>query len=163
MQRKRLIYLLGLASLLLISGCAAMQSPESSSPDYYQIKQMVQDIMQTDEGKKAIQESLKDGEMKKQLMMDGEEMKMTIQSTLLSPKAVEGFQKVMEDPKFTSQLAKSMQKENAKLLKASPGDYEIERLPPTDDDGDEGGSSKSAISGRSHEAPHQGSTGSHEA
>lgn len=119
-------------SLLLtanLAGCSAMASPEGGgSPNYDEVKTMVQDILQTEDGKKALQQTLKDETVKKELLMDGEEIKTAVQTTLLSDKGQQGFKKIMEDPKFSARLAKSMQKENKKLMKDLMKDPEYQKM-----------------------------------
>lgn len=89
---------------------------------------MVKDIMQTEDGQKAIQASLKDEEIKKALLFDGEEVKQHIENTLLSEKGVSSFQKMMDDPKFSSKMAKALQKENEKIQKDLMKDPEYQKM-----------------------------------
>lgn len=121
-----------LLSLLLagsLSGCATFASPQGGeSPDYEQIKTMVQDILQTEDGKKAIQQTLKDESIKKELLMSGEEVKSAVQTTLLSQQGQAQFKKMLDDPTFASKLAKSMQKENRTLLKDLMKDPDYQKM-----------------------------------
>jgi spore germination protein D len=61
-------FLTGLA-ILVTAGCSPAQKPdESQGPDYQQIKQMMVDVLHTKEGKKALQEVMKDPEFKKDMV-----------------------------------------------------------------------------------------------
>ncbi len=114
-------------TFLLLTSCSTGGQSESQ-PSYEQIKEMVKDIMQTEDGQKAIQTSLKNEEIKKQLMFNGDEVKTTIEDTLLSEKGVSTFQKMIDDPKFSAKLAKALQKENEKVQKDLMKDPEYQKM-----------------------------------
>lgn len=100
----------------MLTGCGQSESG-SSNMDYEQTKKMVVDILKTDDGKKAIQELMEDDKMKEKLVMDQTVVSETIEKTLTSDKGTEFWKKSFEDPKFAESIAKSMKKENEKLLK----------------------------------------------
>lgn len=127
-MRKCILPIFIILSLTLLSSCSAESGNAESKPTYDQIKQMVKDIMQTEDGQKAIQASLKDEEIKKALLFDGEEVKQHIENTLLSEKGVSSFQKMMDDPKFSSKMAKALQKENEKIQKDLMKDPEYQKM-----------------------------------
>ena len=56
-------------------------------------KEMVRDILQTEEGKNALREALKDPGMRKSLYLQETEAKATIRETLLSPEGTQLLQK----------------------------------------------------------------------
>jgi len=127
-MRKYILPLVAIFSLL-ISGCSPITNPEAAgTPSYDQIKQMVKDIMQTEDGKRAIREIIKTDEFKKELLFNGDEIKTTIENTLFSERGKANFQKMIDDPKFSSQLAKAMQKENEKIQKDLMKDPEYQRM-----------------------------------
>lgn len=84
--------------------------------------------MQTEDGQKAIQATLTKDEIKKQLVLHGDEVKTTIEDTLLSEKGVSTFQKMIDDPKFSAKLAKALQKENEKVQKDLMKDPEYQKM-----------------------------------
>ncbi|HYK72442.1 MAG TPA: spore germination lipoprotein GerD [Pseudoneobacillus sp.] len=115
MYRKNRLLLLSFF-MLTITGCSG--NPTSGGePDYEQTKKMVVDILKTDDGKKAIQEVMSDDGMKQKLVMDQKIVMDTIEKTLTSDKGADFWKKSFEDPKFAESVAKSMKKENEKLLK----------------------------------------------
>ncbi len=89
---------------------------------------MIVDILKTDEGKKAFKDIMADEEMKQQLIMDQAIVPDTIEKTLLSEKGTDFWKKSFEDPKFAEAMAKSMKKENEKLLKSLMKDPEYQEL-----------------------------------
>ncbi len=128
-MKKHLITVIVILSFTILPACAAFENSSSEgAPDYNQIKQMVKDIMQTEDGKKAIQSSLDNDEIKQQLLFSGDDVKSHIENTLLSPKGVSSFQKMVEDPKFSAQLAKALQKENEKIQKDLMKDPEYQKM-----------------------------------
>jgi spore germination protein D len=116
-----------LISSLLLASCGGGGSQGSSQPDYKSIKTMVLDIMQSEDGKKTIANTLKDKKVKEELLLDTS----TIQSSLIqsfakpdNPKIKEAFQ----DPKFTTTLAKAMKNEQKNLMKDLMKDPEYQKL-----------------------------------
>lgn len=98
-------------------GCNAFKQNESANPDYKELKQMVIDILQTEDGKKAIKETIEDPKLKKNMVLEDKEVEQIIQKELLSPENKEKLKSMYEDPKFAAELAKALQKENEKLIK----------------------------------------------
>jgi spore germination protein D len=120
--------ILGMAVFgLMFSGCAP-QEESGGQIDYEETKKMVVDILKTDDGKKALQEVMKDEEMKQVLVMDQKIITETIQSTLTSDKGTKFWQKVFEDPKFVESFATSLQEEHEKVIKSLMKDPEYQKL-----------------------------------
>jgi spore germination protein D len=111
---------------LTVTGCAPKE--EAGQVDYEETKKMVVDILKTDDGKKALQEVMKDEEMKQVLIMDQKVVTETIQTTLTSDKGAKFWQKVFEDPKFVESFAKSLQEEHEKVIKELMTDPEYQKL-----------------------------------
>ena len=101
---------------MMVAGCGQGEAG-GNNLDYEQTKKMIVDILKTDDGKKAIQELMEDDKMKQKLVMDQAVVSETIEKTLTSEKGTEFWKKSFEDPKFAESMAKSMKKENEKLLK----------------------------------------------
>lgn len=114
-KEKRLLLLI--LFLLTLTGCTGSDTSNSGEMDYEQTKKMVVDILKTDDGKKAIQDVMSDEKMQKKLVMDQKVVTDTIEKTLTSEKGADFWKKAFEDPKFAESVAKSMKKENEKLLK----------------------------------------------
>ncbi|MFV9511622.1 spore germination lipoprotein GerD [Tepidibacillus sp. LV47] len=130
MKKKMIVQLFLLMFFISIffSGCNAVKSP-SSSPDYKEMKQMVIDILQTEEGKKAIKEAagqkLQSNEKK---LAIGDEVKKIVQDEFLSSNNTMILKEMYQDPKFTSQLAKILKKENKNLMKDLMKDPEYRKM-----------------------------------
>lgn len=127
MMKKWMKYVLPATLLFLASGCAPTESG-GGEVDYEETKKMVVDILKTDDGKKAIQEVMGDEAMKEKLIMDQPVVTDTIEKTLTSDKGMEFWKKSFEDPKFAESVAKSMKKENEKLLKNLMKDPEYKAM-----------------------------------
>ncbi|WP_183041170.1 spore germination lipoprotein GerD [Salipaludibacillus neizhouensis] len=109
-----------------IVGCADNTGQEP--PDYEKTKEMMVDMLQTEEGKKAVREILQDEKVKEELVMEQEFIKDTIQTTLASEEGKKYWQEVMKDPEFSKTFATSMQEENEKLLKDLMKDPEYQKM-----------------------------------
>jgi spore germination protein D len=102
--------------VILLSSCAPKEAA-GGKPDYKETKQMVLDILQTEEGKKAIEEVMKDKEVKQKIFINEPFVKKTIESTILSPENTESLKKIMSDPKFMKEYAKQLEKEHKHIIK----------------------------------------------
>lgn len=78
---------------------------------------MVTDALQTEEGKKAIQQMLADSEFREQLILDQDEVKKSIEQTMLSEEGKTFWKKTFEDPKFAETVAKSMKEQQQEIMK----------------------------------------------
>lgn len=127
MKKIAILFIIMLISSSFI-GCAALEDSNTSQPDYEETKKMVVDMLQSEDGKKAIQEVLKEDEVKEQLVMEQEFIKDTIEKTLASEEGKSYWQEVMKDPEFSKTFAESIQKENEKLLKDLMKDPEYQSM-----------------------------------
>lgn len=114
-----------LIALFLFVGCNNQNAQQKA--DYEQTKQMIVDVLQTDEGKKALQEVISDEKMKQHLVMDAEVVKQTIRDTLLSEQATDMWQRLFEDPEFVKTFQNAIAEEQKKLLKALMYDAEFQK------------------------------------
>ncbi|AJD89506.1 spore germination protein GerD [Jeotgalibacillus malaysiensis] len=110
------------ALVLLLTGCAEEKT------NYEETKQMVTDLLKTDDGKKAVKELLADEEIKKELVIDQPIVKESIQTTLLSKEGQDFWKKTFADPEFAETLAKSMKTEHEQLLKDLMKDPEYQNM-----------------------------------
>lgn len=128
MKRYSLLMILTVLILtLVISGCAPREE-SGNQMDYEETKKMVVDILKTDDGKKALEEVMKDEEMKQVLIMDQSIVKETIKTTLTSKEGAKFWQKVFEDPKFVESFAKSIKDEHEKVIKGLMTDPEYQKM-----------------------------------
>lgn len=102
--------------LLFCTGCSQNGASEGKM-DYEETKKMVVDILKTDDGKKAIQDTISDDKTKTELIMDSDIIKKSIEDTVTSDKGKEFWKKAFKDPEFTSAYAKALKDEHEKLLK----------------------------------------------
>lgn len=102
--------------ILFLNACSAGDNANKPT-DYDTTKKMVVDILQTEDGKKAIQELMADDKMKQQLVIDSEVVKDAINNVLVSEKGIEMWTKMFKDATFVESFAKSMSDEQKKLFK----------------------------------------------
>lgn len=128
MSRMPFVYVL-LALSLFVAGCnQGGQGAQGQKPDYKETKQMVLDILQTDEGKKIITQTLTDPKVKQKVILSDVKMQQTIEKTLTSPENKKQLQEVMKDPKFAASFAKAIQDQNKKLQKDLMKDPEYQAM-----------------------------------
>ena len=100
--------------MLFLSACS---QEKASTMSYDEIKKIMIDSLQTEDGKKALRQLLEDPSFRELLVLEHEEVKKATEETLLSPKAEEFWKKTFEDPKFKETVAKSMQKQQQDIMK----------------------------------------------
>src|SRR5699024_4452283 len=112
---KRLITILFfcITTVILIS-CG---NPPQKEADYEQTKQMMVDILKTDEGKKALIDIISDDKLKQHLVIDAEIVQDTISETLVSNEGKEMWKQLFADPKFLSNFYESIAEEQEKMFK----------------------------------------------
>ncbi|KQL47151.1 spore gernimation protein [Brevibacillus choshinensis] len=117
MGKKAMAFWLSLAVCLLMTSCSSSGGAKSTSqPDYKSTKDMVLDILQTDEAKKSVEKMMKDEKFKQNVVMDESTVRTTLIQSLTDPKSTQ-IKDAFKDPKFASTLAKSMKNEQKTLMK----------------------------------------------
>ncbi|QUG43467.1 spore gernimation protein [Psychrobacillus sp. INOP01] len=106
------------ALLLMSLGLLASCSSPATQPTYEENKKMFIDALQTEDGKKAIRTLLSDPQFKELLVLDSEQVKTSVEETMLSKEAEDFWKEVYSDPKFSETMAKSMVKQQEELMKA---------------------------------------------
>ncbi|WP_419960319.1 spore germination lipoprotein GerD [Psychrobacillus sp. BM2] len=106
------------ALLLMSLGLLASCSSPATQPTYEENKKMFIDALQTEDGKKAIRTLLSDPQFKELLVLDSEQVKTSVEQTMLSKEAEDFWKEVYSDPKFSETMAKSMAKQQEELMKA---------------------------------------------
>lgn len=115
MNRLILILLISVF-VITISACSG-EGTSNKDGEYETTKEMVVDILQTEEGKKVLLEFMTDEEMKKQLVIESDIVKDSINNLLMSEKGTEMWIKLFKDPIFIKDFSKSMAEEQKKLVK----------------------------------------------
>ncbi|RLL39952.1 spore gernimation protein GerD [Oceanobacillus piezotolerans] len=130
MMRYMFLSLIGFFLLFLAACGGAGGNASGNQGDYEQTKKMVVDILQTEEGKKALTEILSDQKMKEELIMNSDQVKTAINETLVSDKGKKMWTTLFEDPKFVEGFAKSMEEPQKELQKSlmSDADYQKQML-----------------------------------
>ena len=118
---RRLLIILFLSIVLV--GC---NNEKTSTLSYDEIKKIMVDSLQTEDGKKAIREMLNDQTFRDLLVLEHGEVENAMKTTLLSKEAEEFWKKTFEDPKFKETLAKSMKDQQQDLMKKLMTDAEYQ-------------------------------------
>jgi spore germination protein D len=111
------------AMLIVLSGCGAESSGSNQQTSYKDLKSMVIDILKTEDAQKALQESSQqmsgyNGQTSKLLsVQDQEEVRLAVKDVLISPQYDKVIKKLMVDPRFAGEFAKSVNKQNKQIHK----------------------------------------------
>ncbi len=111
----------GLSAVL--AGCGSEQSYAPPQGDYKEMKTMVVDILKSDEGKKAVEDALKQsggsssGGMGMQMMTTQatDQIRTAVKDTITSEEYKKEFEKIMTDPQFAGEFAKAISTQNKQL------------------------------------------------
>jgi len=107
-------FMLILLTIVLLASC----NNPTSTPSYEENKKMMIDALQTEDGKKAIRKLLEDPEFKSLLVIDSEQVKKSVEQTMLSKEAEAFWKEMYQDPKFSETMAKSMLKQQEDIMKS---------------------------------------------
>lgn len=118
--------LLFIVLIITLSGCMDGESQQKDL-DYESTKKIVVDILQTEDGRKAIQEAILDEDMKKELVIQSDIVKSSIDDNLNSKKSIEMWTQLFEDPSFVENYVKSTEDSQKKLLKNLMHDAEFQK------------------------------------
>src|SRR5690625_4087895 len=126
-QMMRMTFIALISLFILIASACTEEIKSGKETEYDATKKMVVDILQTEDGKKALKELMTDEEMKKELIIGSDVVKNAIDQTLISDKGKEMWSKLFEDPTFVENFAKSMSEEQKKLMKGLMNDAEFQK------------------------------------
>lgn len=119
---RRLLIVLGFA--VLLAGCN--NDEKTSTLSYDEIKKIMVDALQTEDGKKAVRELLTDQSFRDLVVLEHDEVETAMKTTLLSQDAEEFWKKTFDDPKFKETLAKGMKEQQEDVMKALMADAEYQ-------------------------------------
>lgn len=126
MSKKAISSWLLVLACLIMTSCVSSGQEQSSQLDYKNMKDMVLDIMQTDEAKKSVEKMMKDENFKQRIIMDESTVRTALIQSMTNPNNTH-IKEAFKDPKFASTLAKSMQDEHKKLMKDLMKDPEYQK------------------------------------
>ncbi|WP_400164626.1 spore germination lipoprotein GerD [Brevibacillus sp. TJ4] len=126
MKRKAISACVTLLACLVLASCGTGGQTQSSQIDYKSMKDMVLDIMQTDEAKQAVEKMMQDESFQQHIMLDKETVHTTLIQSMTNPNSTH-IKEAFQDPKFASTLAKSLQKEQKTLMKDLMKDPEFQK------------------------------------
>src|SRR5699024_57179 len=85
--------------------------------NYEQTKEMVTDVLQTEDGKKVLKELLQEETMKQQVIIDAEEVKTTLEKALKSKDSKVMWKHLFADPEFVQAFQEGFADEQVRLFK----------------------------------------------
>lgn len=100
--------------LLFLASCSDAPTQTMS---YDEIKKIMIDSIQTEDGKKALRQMLEDPSIRDLIVLEHDQVETAIKDTLLSEEATEFWKKQFEDPKFKESIAKSMKEQQTDIMK----------------------------------------------
>jgi spore germination protein D len=122
-----LFWLFLTVGILLTSCSSGGQAQSPTQPDYKSMKDMVIDILQTEDAKKSVAKMMADEKFKQQVVMDESTVRTALIQSMANPNNLY-IKEVFQDPKFTSSLAKAMKEEQKKLMKDLMKDPEYQKM-----------------------------------
>lgn len=103
--------------LLVVLLLASCSDAPSANLSYEEVKKMVIDSIQTEDGKNALRTLLQDPSFKELVILEHDEVQTAISTTLLSKDGEEFWKATFQDPKFKEELAKSMKEQQTEIMK----------------------------------------------
>lgn len=100
---------------ILLASCTEANNQQLS---YDEVKKIIMDSIQTEDGKKAIRQLLEDPSFRDIIVLEHDEVQTAINDTLLSEEAKDYWKKTFEDPTFKENMAQSMKEQQEEIMKA---------------------------------------------
>lgn len=119
------LFLLFFIIIGLLTSCGAESNQKEV--EYENVKKMVLDILQTDDGKKALKETLLDEKIKSELVIESDIVKESINNVLVSEKGTTMWKNLFNESDFVENYAQSMTEEQEKLMKSLMNDAEFQK------------------------------------
>lgn len=113
-------------TVITMSACSD-QNAAADKTDYDTTKKMVLDILQTEEGEKALQELMADENMKQQLVIQDDSVKKAVNNALVSDEGKKVWKTLFNDPQFVNNYAKSMAEQHKKVMKELMNDSDYQK------------------------------------
>lgn len=126
MRKKQHVLFLVFLSFLF-AGCTDPQLDSIKQGDYEQTKQLIVDVLQTDDGKKALQDAMTDKEFKQQLIIEDEFVKQTLSETLLSKKGQAMWKTLFQDAQFVKSFQKATEEAQKDTFKKMLHDAQLQK------------------------------------
>ncbi|WP_152657650.1 spore germination lipoprotein GerD [Oceanobacillus sp. CFH 90083] len=114
-MKRHLFIIFLVLSITLISACG--NNNDSREAEYETTKKMVVDILQTEEGKKALKDILADDELQELVIIESDQVKDAVTKALSSEESKENWKKMFQDPEFIKTYAQSISTEQKDLMK----------------------------------------------
>jgi spore germination protein D len=128
MRNRKIPFWLFLTVGILLTSCSSGgQAQSPAQPDYKSMKDMVIDILQTEEAKKSVARMMADEKFKQQVVIDEPTMRTALIQSMANPNNLY-IKAAFQDPKFTSSMAKAMKNEQKKLMKDLMKDPDYQKM-----------------------------------
>lgn len=125
-MRMNIWYSLITICLLLLISCSN-NAETAKETDYETMKKMIVDILQTEDGKKALSEVLNDDAMKQRLVIDSDTVKDALKEQFISEQGSEMWANYFKDPVFVESFADALEKEHIEMLKRAMNDAAFQK------------------------------------
>lgn len=119
---------IALLLFIILTACSNNDTTSIQNSDYEETKQLVIDMLKTDEGKATLAEIFVNEEMKKQLIMEQDIIKTAIEENLTSEQAKSFWKEAFQDPSFAAAYAKSLESAHKQLMKDLMQDADYREL-----------------------------------
>ncbi|MBS7531958.1 hypothetical protein IC619_016015 [Hazenella sp. IB182353] len=116
-----------LLSIFTLTSCMG-QSSQDQEPDYKKTKEMTLDVLQTSEGKKALQALFTDPEFKEQLMLTDETLTKAMAKTIKEPETQKEWMKILQNPDVAANLAQATEAQQKELMKTLMKDPTYQKM-----------------------------------
>lgn len=126
-RRQLCTVLLSLSFFIILTACGGGGGNSESEGEYDSTKKMVVDILQTEDGKKALREIMHDEELKNLLVMESDTVKNAVNEALTSEESKKSWEKMFEDPEFVKTYAQSISDEQKNLMKDLMNDSQFQK------------------------------------
>lgn len=123
------LFLLGMVSFLFLTSCnSSFGADQQGGGDYTKVKEITLDVLQTEEGKKAVMSLITDPEIQQKMITTKEDLAKILSNSISNQKTKKDWQKLLAEEPVANQILKATENQQKELLKTLMKDPEYQKM-----------------------------------
>lgn len=125
----RRIFLIGLLSFFFLTSCnSSFGADQQGGGDYTKVKEITLDVLQTEEGKKALMSLMTDPEIQQKMITTKEDLSKVLSKSISDQTTKKDWLKLFSEEQVANQILKATENQQKQLLKTLMKDPEYQKM-----------------------------------